>query len=71
MARMLFDFTCQNNHTTEHFTLSTQREIICPVCGHTAQRITSPVKSIFKGSGFPDADDKWAREHEKAAKPNP
>lgn len=70
MTKMLFDFTCPNNHTSEHLVTSDTRELLCPVCGHIAKRITSPVSSIFKGSGFPTADDKWAREHERLAKPN-
>ncbi len=68
MAKMLFDFTCPNDHTTEHLVSSDTRELLCPVCGHTATRITSPIRSIFKGSGFPDADNKWAKDHERLAK---
>lgn len=66
--KRIYDFTCSNNHTTEHYVDPETREIICPVCGHTAQRIISPVSTIFKGKGWPGADDKWARDHEKAAK---
>jgi len=40
----------------------------CPTCGETAQRIISSVSTQFKGIGWPDADDKWARDHERAAK---
>jgi putative FmdB family regulatory protein len=68
MSLRLYDFTCTNGHTTEQLTNPDQREVICPVCGHTSRRIISPVSTIFKGSGWPDADDKWARDHEKAAK---
>ena len=65
--RRLYDFTCSNNHTTEHYIESDTRELLCPVCGHTATRIISPVLTVFKGTGWADADDKWARRHEKAA----
>lgn len=67
MSKMLFDFRCNSNHTTEHYVDSDTRELLCPVCGHISMRITSPIRSVFKGFGFPDADDKWARDHEKAA----
>jgi len=40
----------------------------CPECGNTAQRIISSVSSQFIGTGWPDADDKWARDHERAAR---
>jgi predicted nucleic acid-binding Zn ribbon protein len=68
MSKMLFDFSCNNHHTTEYYIDSTERQVLCPVCGDTAKRITSPVSTVFKGTGFPDADDKWARAHERAAK---
>ncbi len=68
MSLRLFDFTCVNGHTTEHFTNPDVREVICPECEAKAKRIISPVRAVFKGTGFPTADDKWAARHEKAAK---
>jgi len=67
MSKMLFDFCCNNNHTTEHYVDSNIREVLCQVCGHTSTRVISPISTIFKGTGFPTADDKWAREHDKTA----
>lgn len=69
MSNILFDFTCPNGHTTEHLVSSDTRQLLCPVCGQIAKRITSPVSSVFKGTGFPTADDKWAKEHERLANP--
>lgn len=66
--KRIYDFTCSNNHTTEHYVDTETREVLCSVCGHTAQRIISPVTTIFKGTGWADKDDKWARDQEKAAK---
>jgi hypothetical protein len=67
MSRRLYDFTCSNDHTTEHLTDPDQREVLCSVCGHIAKRIISPV-SFSLDSSFPGASMKWARDHEKAAK---
>ena len=70
MANMLFDFTCSNGHTTEQFVNSDTRETLCTVCGHQSQRVISPISTIFKGHGWPDKDDRWSRDHEKAAANN-
>lgn len=67
MSLRLYDFTCTNNHTTEHLTDPDQRVVLCPVCGHNAQRIISPV-SFSLDNTFPGYSMKWARDHEKAAK---
>ena len=64
-----FDFKCTEcNHIEEHWVDSTDEFTTCTECGHTAQRIISPVSTKFKGWGRPDSDDKWARNHEKAAR---
>jgi len=69
MSLMLFDFTCTEGHTTEHFIKSDVKDIECPECGSTSSRIISPVN--FKlDSSFPGYHSKWAREHEKAGKNN-
>lgn len=65
----LFDFTCDEGHTTEHLVTSDTRQILCPVCGKISTRIISPIKTIFKGHGWVDKDLKWAKDHERAAKP--
>jgi predicted nucleic acid-binding Zn ribbon protein len=67
MAKMLFDFSCDNHHITEHFVTSNTKEVTCPECALTAKRIISPVPTIFKGHGWPDKDLKWAKDHEKGA----
>jgi predicted nucleic acid-binding Zn ribbon protein len=64
-----YDFKCLNcSHVEEHWTESDQRFVTCLECGETAQRIISPISTKFEGFGWPDADDKWARDHERAAK---
>jgi putative FmdB family regulatory protein len=64
-----FDFKCTNcNHIEEQWVYSSDAFATCPECGDTAQRIISPIRTKFKGWGWPDADDKWARDHERAAK---
>ena len=64
-----YDFKCITcNHIEEQWVDSNDLFATCPECGDTAQRIISSVSSQFKGTGWPDADDKWARDHERAAK---
>lgn len=64
-----YDYKCiKCFHIEEQWKDSLDEFSTCPECGDTAQRIISPVSTKFKGYGWPDADDKWARDHEKAAK---
>ena len=64
-----YDFKCiQCDHIEEQWVDSNDLFATCLECGDTAQRIISSVSSQFKGTGWPDADDKWARDHERAAK---
>mgnify|MGYP001090575593 FL=1 len=64
-----FDFKCTNcQHIEEQWVDANDAFATCPECGDTAQRIISPIRTKFKGWGWPDADDKWARDHERAAK---
>lgn len=69
MSLMLFDFTCPDGHTTEHFTKSDVKEVKCPVCGLMSNRIISPTNFRLDHT-FPGYYDKWAREHEKAGANN-
>ncbi len=39
----------------------------CETCGETAVRIISPIQTHFVGHGWPDKDDRWAKDHERAA----
>jgi len=69
--RMLrrYDFKCTNcQHIEEQWVDSSDEFATCPQCGDTAQRIISSVRTHFKGSGWPDADDAWAKDHERAAR---
>jgi putative FmdB family regulatory protein len=64
-----YDFKCiKCDHIEEQWVDSNDLFATCLECGDTAQRIISSVSSQFKGTGWPDADDKWARDHERAAK---
>ena len=64
-----YDFKCtQCNHIEEQWVDASDTFTSCPECGETAQRIISSVSSHFRGVGWPDADDKWARDHERAAR---
>lgn len=64
-----FDFRCTEcNHIEEQWIDSEGNLATCYECGHTAVRIISPVRTHYKGSGWPDADDKWAKDHERAAR---
>jgi putative FmdB family regulatory protein len=64
-----FDFKCTNcDHIEEQWVDSVDEFATCPECGDTAQRIISSIRTHFKGVGWPDADDKWAKDHERAAR---
>jgi putative FmdB family regulatory protein len=64
-----FDFKCNEcNHIEEQWVDSFDEFASCLECGHTAQRIISSVRTHFKGTGWPDADDAWAKDHERAAR---
>ena len=64
-----FDFKCSKcSHLEEKWVNGSEPFSTCSKCGNTAQRIISPVQTQFKGVGWPDADDKWAKDHERAAR---
>ncbi len=63
-----FDFKCTEcNHIEEQWVDASDEFATCPECGHTAKRIISSIRTHFKGTGWPDADDAWAKDHERAA----
>lgn len=64
-----YDFRCTECDLVEEQWVDSQEMLsTCISCGHTSKRIISPVSTKFNGFGWPDADDKWARDHERAAK---
>ena len=66
-----YDFRCTEcDLVEEQWVDSSEKLSTCISCGHTSKRIISPVSTQFKCFGFPDADDKWARDHERAARKN-
>jgi len=64
------DYKCTAcNLVEEHWVVSNDCDFVtCQDCGETAKRIISPISTKFNGTGWPDADDKWARDHERAAR---
>lgn len=63
-----YDFKCEEcGLIDEHWVDHTERLTTCLDCGHTAKRIIAPIRTHYKGTGWPDADDRWAKDHERAA----
>jgi putative FmdB family regulatory protein len=68
---ILFDWKCGNcGHEFEQLAPSSHKVTGCPECHMNATRVIAPVRCQLEGiSGhFPDAADKWARQHERAGK---
>jgi hypothetical protein len=59
----LYDFSCVNKHTIEELINPDVKEISCSICGETSRRLISPVRSKLSIH-----NNRWAKEHEKAAK---
>ena len=59
----LYEFSCVNKHTTEELTSPDIKEVNCSICGERSKRLIST--SRFK---FNIHNDRWAKQHEKAAK---
>lgn len=71
---ILFDFRCTNCDTVEErLVKSNVKEATCSVCTGRMKRVISPVRSRLEGitGHFPDAAEKWARQHEKAGREEP
>ena len=62
--RMLIEMVCPDGHRNEYYVEKTTRSAICKACTKTATRVTSLPLVKFKGNGFPDNDNKWAKRHE-------
>ena len=63
MPRRMFDFTCNNSHTTESFVDTDTKEISCSECGEVATRIISPTGIYlepFSGQ-YTASYDRWTR----------
>lgn len=70
---ILYDFRCSQGHLEDKLVPSHTKTDKCSVCQGTSKRVISPVRSKLDGTdpGFPDAYDKWARDHEKAGGVSP
>ena len=68
MPRRMFDFKCEEGHTTERFIDTTIESVECEVCGEKAVKIISPVacKLDAISGDFPGESIKWARKHENS-----
>lgn len=64
-----YDFKCTEcKYIQEQWVENITKSTTCSECGYPTQRIISPVSTKFEGFGWPDADDKWAKDHERSAK---
>jgi hypothetical protein len=61
--RFMYEFRCDNGHTTEAFRDSEIDEIDCPECDLKARKIISAVRSALDpiSGDFLGATEKWAR----------
>ncbi len=70
MSRRLFEFRCENKHTTERFVDETVNTVECCECGDTADRIISACGIYLEpfSGDHPSSYDRWNRvRQEKAA----
>lgn len=70
MSRRIFEFKCEDNHVTESLVQLDVQSLQCSVCGKEAHRMLSTPRIALNGWNmhFPTAADKWARNHEEAAR---
>lgn len=62
------DFKCTKcNLIEEKWVDHTDQYDTCLQCGDRTQRVISVIHTHFVGHGWPKKDDKWAKDHEKAA----
>jgi len=65
-----YDYKCTTcKHIEEQWADSKDNQFsTCLECGETSERIISPVRTHFVGHGWPDKDDRWAKDHERDAR---
>ena len=63
MARKLFDFLCEENHSQESLVSDEVTKLSCEICGKDALRqISAPRINLEPFSGiYPSATSKWER----------
>ena len=68
--KRIFEFLCDNNHTTEHYIDESVRTCKCDVCSKDAIRIVSTPRVALEGitGAFPGAADAWVRKREEKLK---
>jgi len=55
---------CSEGHRNEYWVERDVREAPCTECSDMASRVITPIRAVFKGSGWPDKDNSWAKAHE-------
>lgn len=68
--RRIYEFRCNDGHTTEKYIDYETVEIPCQVCKQLASRIISPVRVSLDGTDpvYVSAYDRWAKRHEDKQK---
>lgn len=70
MPKRIFEFVCENDHTTDAYVDAETRTTDCKVCGHPAHRIISrPMVKLEGVTGdFPGAAMQWERKRNEKMK---
>jgi hypothetical protein len=71
MAKLLmYDFACGHGHSFEKLVRQDETTVPCIVCNNPSSRkLATPTINLEGWSlSFPTAADRWARNHEEAAK---
>lgn len=70
MKKLLYDFQCVDFHKFEALVEPDIESTTCPTCGLRSTRLISTPTIKLNGWSmhFPTAADKWANQHEEAAR---
>lgn len=68
--RVINDYKCSNGHVREHYLDAEVETTLCS-CGAAAYKVMAAPKALLNGtdSGFPGANMRWVREHERRGNP--
>ena len=68
--RRIYEFRCNDGHTTEKYIDYETVEIQCQMCEKPANRIISPVRVSLDGTDpvYVASYDRWAKRHEDKQK---
>jgi len=64
---ILYSFGCDDGHVHDKLVERGTPHVQCDTCNLEAKRLITPIRFRCDGTdpGFPDAYDKWGRDHEK------